>query len=493
MSALVAGIDVATQAARVVCCDGQGSVAARGSAPLPKPASPRAGWMEQDATSWWPAVGDALAQATDELGSAREDVRAVAVAATSGTLAVVDDSGQPLGPGLMYNDQRTEAEATAAQDAGAARWAELGLRMGTSFGLPKLAWLLSREEIRAKARHCWHASDVVVARLIGESPPTDWSHGLKTGYDVVHQEWPAEVFEALGIPLELLPPVLPPTTRIGHVSEEVAGETGLPQTCEVRLGMTDSCASQIASGADTPGRFVSVMGTSLVLKGASESLLKDESGALYSHRHPDGWWLPGGASNLGGRSLSHWFEGADLSDLDHAAAQRGPAGYVFYPLVGSGERFPFLEPKASSFEVGEPRDDVERYRATLEGVAFSERLSYAYLSLLGAAIESPVVLSGGGSRSAVWNRLRATVMRQPLEVAKTGETAFGAGILAAAGSLHNDLASARQAMVDKGDEVEPASEEEAPLQDSYERFVEGLFERGWIGEELLRAAVGERT
>ncbi len=68
--------------------------------------------------------------------------------------------------------------------------------------------------------------------------------------------------------------------------------------------MTDGCAGQIATGAVEPGQFVGVLGTTYVLKGVTRELVTDPAGALYSHRHPDGWWLPGGASNTGGEALA---------------------------------------------------------------------------------------------------------------------------------------------------------------------------------------------
>lgn len=444
--------------------------------------------MEQDAGAWWPAAAAALRAATDALGAARTRIAAVSVCATSGTVVAVDGSGRPAGPALMYGDRRAAAQAAAAHAAGEPRWRRLGVRIGASFGLPKLAWLCSQSAAAGAARHLWHASDVVVARLIGGVPPTDWSHALKSGYDVLAGEWPAEVLDALGIPGDLLPDVLPPTAVAGRVDERAAAATGLPARCEVRLGMTDGCASQIAAGADVGGRFAGVLGTTLVVKGASDDLLQDPSGAVYSHRHPEGHWLPGGASNVGGRALVEAFGADELPRLDAAAAGRGPVRCVCYPLTGIGERFPFSDENATAFWLGQPADEGERYRAILEGVAFVERLCHAHLSDLGARIDPPVVATGGGSRSAVWNRVRASVLGSPLEVAVTGESAFGACVLAAAGSLHPDFCSARAAMVRRGHIVEPETAEQDLLQDGYERFLNALVARGWVSERLSRAA-----
>lgn len=476
---LVAGVDIATAEVRAVAVDARGRLRAEARAPLPDPSSPRPGWWQQDPRTWWPATAAALAALTDRLGADRSALAALAVSATSGTVTALDRHLDPVGPGLTYADQRAVAEAETAQAAGAQRWTQAGLRVQPSFGLPKWAWLLTQPGIRESAVRLAHASDVVVSRLLGGVTPTDWSHALKSGYDVVRGEWASEALEPLGIPPHLLPDVLPPTAPAGRVSPEAAAATGLPAGCRVRLGMTDSCASQLAAGASTPGCFVSVLGSTLVLKGASRDLVADPRGAVYSHRHPDGWWLPGGASSTGARALTVGFAGRDLAELDRLAARHGPAHGVVYPLEGRGERFPFACPAAEAFTLGGLADEVERYRATLEGVAFVERLGYERLAALGAPAAA-IVVSGGGSTSRTWNRIRAAVLGMPVVEKASATTALGACILAASGTLHPDLTAATEAMAEAGQQVDPRGEDHDALAASYGRFTAALRERGWL-------------
>ena len=263
-SQLVAGIDLATADVRVAVASGEGRVVATSSAPLARPHRPEPGVSEQDAGSWWPAVARALREA---LARVDGDVVAVAVSATSGTVVLADRDGGPVGPALLYDDSRAPAPE---------RW----------------DWLLDRHGAGAHVAHAWHASDLVVAHLTASSPPTDWSHALKTGYDPGAGRW-GDAGAAAG----LRPAVLGPTSSAGTVGDEAAAATGLPAGCDVRLGMTDACAAQIGAGAGRPGRFVSVLGTTLAVKGASDDRIDDPASGVYSHRHPDGWWLPGGASN----------------------------------------------------------------------------------------------------------------------------------------------------------------------------------------------------
>lgn len=477
---LVVGVDMATAAVRAVAAGPDGHIRAWAQATLPTPSHPRPGWSEQDAGTWWPAVATALRLLTGQLGAASSSVVALSVCATSGTIALLDAAGRPAGPALMYDDQRAVAEAAIAQDAGRERWQRLGLHIQPSFGLPKLAWLLrARGDAAARASH---PPEVVLAALTGGPVPADWSHALKSGFDPQRQEWAAEAMAALAIPAGVLPAVGRPGDEVGRVGAAGAAATGLPLGCRVHLGMTDGCAAQLAAGGAAPGGGVSVLGTTLVLKTAGLAPVGDPSGAVYSHRHPDGWWLPGGASSTGARALAEWFGGRDLAALDEAAGRLGPAGTICYPLVGTGERFPFAAPQAQGFSLGEAPDEVSRYRAVLEGVAFVERLGYERLAALGAEPPATVAVCGRASASRAWNRIRAAVLGVPLVEVPDAGTALGACILAAAGSLHPDLASATAAMAARGPTVQPDQEDGPAMAASYQRFRDAVVARGWLVE-----------
>jgi D-ribulokinase len=478
---LVVGIDCATRDVRVICVDSSGRVLAGAARELPSPLRPAPGHSEQDAHAWWPALAAALRELTAILGSDARRIVALAPATTSGTIVLTDRDGTPLGPALLYDDTRAHVEAERAQRLGAARWERAGLQIGPSFALAKLAWLAARPQVFEGVAHAWSTADLIVARLLGRPGPSDWSHALKSGYDPVERSWAYDVLEALGIPATLLPEVEPPTHLAGVLSASAAAETGLPRRCEVRLGMTDGCAAQLASGPARPGSFVSVLGTTLVIKGISRTLLHDPTGAVYSHLHPDGWWLPGGASNTGGDALGGYAPGS-LTDLDAAAAAFGPASVVAYPLRREGERFPFREPRAHGFMLGVAAEELEAYRAALEGVAFVERLAYDRLESLGAVIDGSIGSAGAGGSSGSWSTIRATVLGRPLVRAATPTTAFGAALLAASGTLHPTLEEAAAAMVRSSATVEPDPAEAGALEQSYGRFVEELARRGWLAD-----------
>lgn len=79
---------------------------------------------------------------------------------------------------------------------------------------------------------------------------------------------------------------------------KAAGRWGIPETCRVCAGSSDSIAAFLASGAEAPGMAVSSLGSTLAIKLISKTRVDDSSQGIYSHRLGD-VWLVGGASNVG--------------------------------------------------------------------------------------------------------------------------------------------------------------------------------------------------
>lgn len=476
---LWAGVDVGTQSVRALVADDAGVVLGTGTEPL---TSMRDGVRhEQDPASWWTAAGGALRSALRDVDASR--VRGVAVDATSGTILIADRAGTPISPALMYDDTRAAAEVDRVDEAGAALWTRLGYRrMQPSWALPKLLWLL-REHGRPGARLV-HQADHVTSRLAGHRVAADSSHALKTGYDLVDGRWPGDVLDALGVPAEVLPEVVLPGTGIGTVCAEAAAETGLPEGAAVVAGMTDGCAAQLGAGALRVGAWNSVLGTTLVLKGVTEELLADPTGVVYSHRSPDGGWLPGGASSSGAGVLTRLFPGRDLAALDAAAAAHEPASVVAYPLVSHGERFPFVAPDAEPFVCGRPDGEADHYAAVLQGVAFVERLCFDHLDRLGAPVDGPLSLTGGATRSRYWCQLRADVLGRPVRLPDNAEPALGMAVLAAASG--GSVAETAGRMVRVRETVDPRPDAAGRFAAAYLRLVDELAGRGWL--DLVVAA-----
>ncbi len=274
-----------------------------------------------------------------------------------------------------------------------------------------------------------------------------------------------------------------PGARLGEVCRQAAAQTGLPAGTPIVAGMTDGCAAQIAAGALRPGDVNSVLGTTLVLKGCARERIEDRAHGVYSHRAPDGGWLPGGASSSGAGVLTAAFPERDLDALGEQAAGHERTRVLAYPLVSRGERFPFAAPDAEAFTLGTPDDDAEHMAALLQGVALVERLCLEQLERLGAPTGGELSLTGGATRNRRWCQLRADTLGRAVRLPAQTESAFGMAILATAAGGGQALADVAGRMSQTQTVFEPRAAMRAHLDEQYERLVAELRRRGWLAAD----------
>ncbi len=485
-SNLVMGIDVGTQGVRVLVVDAQGKPQASASQPLPfSPANLPPGWAEQSAQTWWAGVKTCLGKtivALKEKGYQAKDITALAIDSTSGTIVPVDAAGKPLRPALMYNDSRSTSVLKRVRRAGAGLEEKLGYAFKSSFALPKIVWLQVNEAaLFDQTARFIHAADYIAACLTGDFSVSDHSNALKTGFDLIDYQWPDFIERELGVPLNKLPRVVSPGSPIGRVSALTARETGLSEITQVVAGMTDGSASQVASGAVEVDAWNSTLGTTLVIKGISKKLLKDPLGRFYSHLHPQGYWMPGGASNTGAEWISREYPGQNPAELVAKAARALPtAGLLAYPLARRGERFPFIAPEAEGFIEGASNTPFEPFAARLEGVAFLERLAYETLADLGAEVGDTIYATGGGARSDVWLKVRASVLSRQMARPAIGEAAMGAALLAASQTLYRNLGEASRRMVSIETTIAPEPAWQRVYEERYQQFCNACRKRGYL-------------
>ena len=434
--AIALGVDLATAGGRCVAIDmSTGAVLARAERPLPSPVRTAGGQSRQRA-----AYGEVTLALVDEvtraLGPAARTVRAISITGTSGTVVPTDPAGTPVAPARLYDDTQAVAALGHA-------------RVGSAPTLGR-ARLLVEETPKA---YVLTSADVAQAALAGRIVAGDTSHWLKAGLDLAARDLDPALLETLHLARHLLPDLVVPGTVIGTMDRSASSRMGLPADVRLIAGMTDGCTAQISTGAVHPGDTMGVLGTTLVLKGVSEHPAATADGAVYSHLAPNDRYWPGGASNSGGGVLAAEFGPDGPITFDAAAGARGPASIVRYPLARPGERFPIADLSMPNLATGSAADETDAYRAALEGVALVERLGLERLASLGV-VSRRHTLTGGGSRSELWNGIRAALVGPAISDAGPGQgvvhvegsgSAVGAAILAASGVLGEPL----ETMVDR--------------------------------------------
>lgn len=416
-NALAIGIDLGTSGARAVAMTPSFDIVAQGAARLAE-----FGSDPRDPAIWWKAVERALMQAL--AGIDRASVHAIAVDATSGTLLPVAAGGEPLATPLMYND-RVEDDALLARIR-AVIPAESGAHGATS-GLAKA---LRFQSVPGVVK-VLHQADWITGRLAGHFGTSDENNALKTGYDPVERLWP-EWIAATGLDMNLLPRVVAPGAPVEAIAPDMARAFGLGDEVVIIAGTTDGCASFLATGADRPGDGVTALGSTLTLKLLCDRPIFAPDYGVYSHRI-NGMWLAGGASNSGGKVLSHFFPGDEIVRLSAAIDPAVSTGLDFYPLLEPGERFPVFDPTFPPRLEPRPASDADFLKAMFEGMAAIERQGFVRLAELGADPLRSVRSVGGGAANAQWSAIRQRELQVPLLSARSTEAAAGAARLALGG------------------------------------------------------------
>jgi xylulokinase len=459
------GLDVGTTGVKAVAISDEGEVLARAehgySLSVPHP-----GWAEQDPEDWWRASEAALA----EVGA--EQAAGIGLSGQMHGLVALDAAGRVLRPAILWNDQRTAAEAAEIEErVGLERLVSLtGNRALTGFTAPKLLWLRRNEpEVFARIEHVLLPKDYVRLRL-GDERATDVADASGTLlFDVEHRRWSEEMLESLEVPREWLPPALE--------SPEVSARTGAG--VPIAAGAGDQAAGALGVGVDRPGALSVVLGTSGVVFAALPRFRADPGARVHAFCHavPGGWHAMGVMLSAAG-SLG-WFRGtfgpeASYEELLAEAAAVAPCsdGALFLPYL-SGERTPHADPNARAAFTGLNLSHRRGHlaRAVLEGVAYGLRDSLELLRELGVRPEAGRV-SGGGARSRLWLEIVASVLGLPLELTAVEEgAAYGAALLGgvAAGAF-SDVHEAVARCVRVRDRIE-ANDAWRPRYDSgYARF-----------------------
>ena len=407
---LALGIDIGTSGIRAAALSADGITRARAEAAMAEFGEDR-----RDPAVWRQALEAALGRLLEALEPGR--IGAVAVDGTSGTVLGLDGAGDPVGTALMYDDAVSDPDIPAAIAAVAPRDSAAH---GPASALARAIALQDRPGVRRIV----HQADWAASLLAGRPVSSDESNALKTGYDPVARRWP-DWLEETPLRPGLLPEVVPAGSRTG----ETCSDFSLPTGAALVAGVTDGCASFLATGATQVGDGVTALGTTLTIKLLSNGPIFAPDYGIYSHRIGD-LWLAGGASNSGGGVLAAFFPPGRIDELSQLIDPATDSGLDYYPLRAPGERFPVSDPDHPPRLSPRPDDDVRFLHGLLEGIARIEALGYDRLRALGAPQLRSLRSVGGGAANPVWTAMRARIVGAPLAEVAASDACVGVARLA---------------------------------------------------------------
>lgn len=433
MPEVTLGIDIGTTSVKGLAVAGDGRVIAR-SRRRHDVGSPKPGQLQHDVDVAW---RDNVRRVYSEIAGGQA-ILGVQVSAMIPSLAAVDERGRALTPGLLYGDERGEAElgrspADSGEFLGFARW-------------------LANEA--PEAAGYWPAQAVANHALAGIGA-IDSTTAMAAVPLFDYVGWDAEVAAEIGADPAKFPQVSSGTDAIGEVS-------GAP----IGGGTIDALGEQWVAGANETGDVLVICGASLITWAVVDDWLEVPGLWTVPHTAP-GKILIGGPSNAGGLFVD-WANRMLPDDLPDVI---DPANVPVWAPYPGGERTPLHDPHRSAQlqDLTLTHGPAEVRRATYEAAGFVVR---HHLDLADAATDR-IVATGGGAKSATWMQALADCTGLPVDVVAVPEgAAYGAAFLArvTAGIEEKAEDAVRWARTDR--RVEPRSHWAAAVAGRYERFRE---------------------
>jgi len=433
MGGMYLGIDLGTSGVKALLIAQDQSIVASQEAGL-SVSRPQPGWSEQEPRHWIEAAQNALASLKAAKPKEFAAVRGIGLSGQMHGATLLDARDEVLRPCILWNDTRSHVEA-AAFDADPRFRAITGNIVFPGFTAPKLAWVKNNEpNLFGQIAKILLPKDYLRLWLSGEhisdmsdSSGTSW---LNTG----ERDWSDALLEACELNRSQMPSLVEGCAPGGALRKTLADEWGLDHPVTIAGGAGDNAASAVGMGVVRDNDAFVSLGTSGVLFAATGGYRPKPESAVHAFCHalPDLWHQMGVI--LSATDALNWYAtiaGVSAKALtdELGAALSPPSPATFLPYL-SGERTPHNDPAIRGVFTGLSHDSDRQAltRAVLEGVAFALRDNLAALESAGTQLRVLTAV-GGGSRSAYWLDLIATVLNRPIR--KTSEGDYGAALGAA--------------------------------------------------------------
>lgn len=479
-SELILAIDVGTQSTRALAFSGEGQLVDYAQVVYPAPyVSPAPGWAEQAPEAYWNWMTEATGKLWSQGKVSSQAIAALALTTQRSTIVLLDESGRPLRPAMVWLDQRRARQVHSLGFLWESLFKLAGLRptLRHLMAEAEINWLREEQpEILAQTRHYLLLSGYLNYRLTGRYVD---SVGNQVGYlpfDVKKQTWAGpKHWKSLALPIEraALPELEPCGAGLGQLTVEAANQLGLRPGLTVIGAASDKACEVLGSGCLELNQGCVGYGTTATFIVNSRRYI--EPVALvppYPSAQPGaynlemqtyrGFWMVSWFKEQFAQeeirlALEHGVVAEELLEQKAREVPPGSLGLVLQPFWSPGIRYPGPEAKGAIIGFGGIHTKYHVYRAILEGLAYAIRDGKERIEKKSGVKVQEVYVSGGGSRSKLVMQITSDILGLPAYKPSTEQTSgLGAAILGAYGlGWYQDLADAVKSMTQRGEMFEP--------------------------------------
>jgi glycerol kinase len=433
----VLALDEGTTSARAALYNEEGRRVAMESSPI-ECFYPQPGWVEQDANAIWTAQLDATRRTLAAANLKATDVRAIGITNQRETTVVWDKrTGQPIAPAIVWQCRRTAAYCDALHSRELIEH-KTGLVIDAYFSASKIRWLIDYTSSHPENLLFGNVDTWLIWKLtngaVHVTDPTNASRTMLMNLDT--GEWDPELLAIFGLPMEMMPKIVPSSGVCGTAAKEHFG-------AEIPIAgiAGDQQAALFGQACFSPGLSKNTYGTGCFALMHSGTHMPVSKNRLLATRaaSPDstaqfaveGSVFIAGAAVQWLRDKLHLISSAAESEALAASVSDTGGAYVVPAFVGLGA--PYWDSSARGILSGitAATDRARLVRATLESIAYQTHdLVHAMEADSGHKLKE-LRVDGGATANSFLMQFQADILGcKIVRPADIETTALGAAYLA---------------------------------------------------------------
>jgi glycerol kinase len=411
---------------------------------------PQPGWVEHDPIEIWNTQIETVRSALHQAGVPIDAIRSIGITNQRETTVVWNrKTGLPIYNAIVWQDRRAEPTCAQLREQGfeAMVLEKTGLRIDAYFSATKLKWILDhvpqartmadRGELAFGTIDSW-----LIYQLTGhERHVTDVSNASRTMlFDVHLNRWDEDLLRLLGVPLNLMPEVLPSSADFGTSHAELFGRS-------IAIGGVagDQQSALFGQACFRPGMAKNTYGTGcfMLMQTGNQFHFSHNGLITTSAAQPNGQtqFAIEGSVFIGGAVVQWLRDGlraidssSQVQDLAQSVPDSG--GVVFVPAF-TGLGAPYWDPQVRGAITGITRGTSVAHiaRAALESIAYQSAallhsMNKDALTNAGVPV-TELRVDGGACINDLLMQIQADLLGIPVvRPVVTETTALGAAYLA---------------------------------------------------------------
>ena len=399
-----------------------------------------------------------------------QNITTVSFSVQGETFFVLDEDCKPLRNAIVWMDNRADKQAVELREKfGDEKCYEVTGQVSFEACWPaaKVLWIKQNEpEIWGKIKHIVLLEGFIINLLTGKFvdegsllTSTEW-------WDIRTKKYWPEMLEYIGIDESWLPEIKESGEPVGKILPEMADLLGISKDATICTGCLDQAAGAIGVGNIRPGIFSENIGAALAICVPTAKLTYDPNRLMPVHYFavPDTYMMH--TFTTGGMFL-RWFRdgfcqdeiamekltGIDSYDLMNKEVEQvapGADGLIALPhLQGSMAPDVNLNAKAVFYGATLTHKKPHFIRAIMESLGYIISRNLEAIEDMGLEVEQ-IRTMGGGSKSEIWNQIKADITGKTLNVTYSSQdtACLGAAILAGnAAGVFESIESAVENMI----------------------------------------------